>query len=426
MRQDADFVLAPPPQETMKPYSKLLPLLVLAAVAATAALVAPPDASSARWRSWFYKPPANKARTATIARTSATVVLTRGDEWFATRLRRAGYRGPLVQHINLLRVQGPAGPTGPLVRSSMACNDTGFSPPGNQIAWQRDDFCDSFHPYEEMFLHNARGERLVDTRTHAGGVTYILNPASWRVRQFFVTRVTQTLLAEQAATPRRYTGIFLDDVWSGLFQAAGHKDNSLGPDGGSCVRFDCAVAEFESNADWKPAVRGFVDEIRAAVTALGFQLWANTGDDPTYASSFHAWMHEGFAASWGAPGYRTYAPPELIRAIWRRVTSDTKAGKRVVLVGQGGRSQVRRMRFALASYLMVANSRVSFRYSDAYTAASYRQFWTYPEYRKVARLGRALGDRRHVRGGTWQRRFKCGLVRVNLKTHVVGISTNRC
>ncbi len=77
------------------------------------------------------------------------------------------------------------------------------------------------------------------------------------------------------------------------------------------------------------------------------------------------------------------------------------------------------MRFALASYLLVAGDGVAFRYGDASggEAASpgYYQLWRYAEY--DARLGAPTGGR-YQAGGAWRRDFACGYVTADPVSHV--------
>ena len=90
-------------------------------------------------------------------------------------------------------------------------------------------------------------------------------------------------------------------------------------------------------------------------------------------------------------------------------------GKRVILVAQGPKRNVDRMRFGLAAYLMVANRRVAFRYSSVSENDAYRQLWTYRDFNR--RLGKPTSRRIKKGSGVWVRRFSCGVVTVNLVTH---------
>jgi Hypothetical glycosyl hydrolase family 15 len=99
-----------------------------------------------------------------------------------------------------------------------------------------------------------------------------------------------------------------------------------------------------------------------------------------------------------------------IESRWRDINRNVKAGKDMLLVGQGdSRNEIERMRFAHAVYLMVAGPRVSFRFQNA---GNYRELWDYPEYR--LRMGVATGPRRRVSRSIWRRKFAAGISVVNL------------
>ena len=73
-----------------------------------------------------------------------------------------------------------------------------------------------------------------------------------------------------------------------------------------------------------------------------------------------------------------------------------------IAVAQGERDDVERLRFALGSFLLVADQRAYFRYTDD---ATYEQAWLYDDYR--ASLGSPIGGR-YQANGLWRRDFQCG------------------
>ncbi|MGZ6316777.1 MAG: putative glycoside hydrolase, partial [Anaerolineales bacterium] len=101
----------------------------------------------------------------------------------------------------------------------------------------------------------------------------------------------------------------------------------------------------------------------------------------------------------------------LLGSEWARQMSLAEnalaAGKRLVLVAQGGRADFQLQRFALGSYLLITNGNASFRYANA---DSYLQAWVYPNY--DLKLGTPLGAR-YLDGVAWRRDFSNGYVRVN-------------
>jgi hypothetical protein len=371
----------------------------LAVLTASIALLLPATLSAGTIRrAWFYKPPLDGTAVRTIARSHATIVLTKGDQTYRTRLRRAGYRGKVLQYVNGAKVAGPQG----VLRSGSSCNSS-YVPLRNQVAWFRGDFCRFFHPHEGWFLHNSRGERLVK------GNEYLINPGNAGLRRFFRARVLQALVGDARHRRLGYNGIFLDDVWAWLHRVQWRAANS-----------DGTVREYSSQYRYRRAVRGFLGVVRSAANARGFPVWGNIEGHGAYVGSVNGFMDEGFAATWDGQ----YEAPAEIRATWTRVGRATARGKKVILVAQGGRWDGGRMRFGLAAYLMVANGRVSFRYSDLNASGGYRELWNYPELSTA--LGRAVGRRRLVSGTTWRRAFRCAIVVVNLAAHQGEIHKRPC
>jgi hypothetical protein len=117
-------------------------------------------------------------------------------------------------------------------------------------------------------------------------------------------------------------------------------------------------------------------------------------------------MREDFAASWN----NGYMDASAIAGVWATVDRTADAGKSVILVAQGARNDLQRMRFSYAAYLMVAGPSVSFRYSR--DSAGYRELWRYPEY--ALALGPPVRSRRLVGGSTWRRDFASGVALVNM------------
>ena len=90
-------------------------------------------------------------------------------------------------------------------------------------------------------------------------------------------------------------------------------------------------------------------------------------------------------------------------------------GKGLVAVGQGAQDDNERMKFTLASYLLIAQgSQARFRYTrfDSY----YSQMWLYSEYESARKLGSA-GGAYEVSGGVWRRDFEHGHVEVDVQGH---------
>ena len=91
-------------------------------------------------------------------------------------------------------------------------------------------------------------------------------------------------------------------------------------------------------------------------------------------------------------------------------------GKGLLMVGQGPRDDEERMRFTLASYLLVATGQNAFfRYSRF--DYEYNKLWLYPDYDKARAMGAPLGERRAVSLGLWRRDFEHGYVEVDVGEH---------
>jgi hypothetical protein len=93
-------------------------------------------------------------------------------------------------------------------------------------------------------------------------------------------------------------------------------------------------------------------------------------------------------------------------------------GKHIILVSQGRYVDAARQQFAYASYLLIANGKAAFRYSNA---AAYRQVWPYSNYN--INLGTPLGPR-YQSGNLWRRDFTRGYVIVDPVNHTGTIATN--
>jgi len=82
-------------------------------------------------------------------------------------------------------------------------------------------------------------------------------------------------------------------------------------------------------------------------------------------------------------------------------------GKGFLAVAQGERDDLPRMRFALASYLLIAEPGAYFRYGNADT---YEEAWIYDD--ELVQLGAPAGQR-YLQDGAWRRDFECGYVSVD-------------
>jgi hypothetical protein len=179
---------------------------------------------------------------------------------------------------------------------------------------------------------------------------------------------------------------------------------------------DGHVQEFGDDAAWRTAMQGWLAGMRATLGA--WPVWANL----TSGAADSAWdaylpyldggLEESFAVHW-VDGWDDAA---TWTADLDRAETWLGAGKSLIMVGQGARDDLERMRFTLASYMLVARADQAFyRYSryDTY----YHEMWLYPEFDTARALGAPAGSRREVQPGLWRRTFAHGYVEVNLAAH---------
>lgn len=332
------------------------------------------------------------------------LMLRYGAEGLRDELRERGYTGLLPQYLLLFQIFGP----GPYEDGDERCKDD-FTPLQNNVMYTR-DFCEQVHPHEDWFLHNEDGERLyTEERLWNGShaAQYYMNPGSAGFREFWIDQLRRQRDAEWEA-------IFLDNVAATYAHIGRRADNG-----------DGSVAEYDSLEEWQDAVAGMLEEIRAAFPER--PLWGNIVEAPPTAEAWDRYrplldgiQEESFATGWpGDPplGQRAW---EAMLARAERTLAD---GKGVVLYGQGEHSDYARMRFALASYLLVAtpDSRATFRYAHT---SSYEDLWWYPEYGLT--LGAPRGPRYKTWDGLWARDFACGRVVADPGERAGTITMGRC
>ena len=330
---------------------------------------------------WFYMRNTDSTPLATLIARSSVMILSGSDHevGFLQKVRRAGWRKPILEYFDTAFAMGPASAG----RGSCTPGFEGYS---TSVTWRRNDFCNLVNPNESWFLHNGAGHRIV--RTIDGSASwYLMNPASPGWRSFVQNKIRQA--------PRHFhmDGFFLDDVWQTAIRPRSREDTS-----------DGTCRECGSDAHWRNAYLGF---LRAVKRAAGKRpVWINSDNSSGLVRAVDGGMIENMGASWGS----NFMPQSEIESRWRDIDRNIAAGKDMLLVGQGdSRSEVERMRFAHAVYLMVAGPRVSFRFQNA---ADYREFWDYPEYR--LRMGTATGPRHRVSRSVWRRKFTAGVSVVNL------------
>lgn len=356
-----------------------------------------PNSSAVFGLAWFHKPPAEPTTAADLAAQAHYIHLTGlSDVPFRDALRAAGYRGPIYTYTAINGVEGP----GPYKNAAAPCqpNYTGLD---NNLAWQKGDFCTAIHAHESWFLHNSKGERIADDYFGSGHWVYLMNPADPGWQAFSYSRL-QTIRATWG-----YDGVWLDNLDVDLERGLHEEKNS-----------DGQVQEYADTAAWQTGMRSWLAGARAQLGS--WPIWANLVGGPLEATAWDAYapyldgaLEESFAVRW-LDGWRDAATWEADLA---RAERWLAAGKGLVLVGQGAQDDQVRLRFTLASYLLVAqDDRTFFRYTrfDSY----YSNLWLYPEYNTARALGAPLGPRTEVRPGVWQRPFAGGYVEVDVAGHI--------
>jgi len=314
------------------------------------------------------------------------------DILFRKKLRGAGYKGPIYTYILANTVEGP----GPYKDASEDCAP-GYKPYDNNMAWETDDFCLYIHPNESWFLHNGKGERLFNDYFGNGRLGYLMDPANTGWQEFSYSRL------EQVRDEWGYDGLWLDNLDLDLDRPAASEDNS-----------DGRVQEYETDAAWREGVKGWLAGLRARLG--NWPVWANLVAKDLDADSWDPYlpyldgaMDESFAVRWVDDRRKAEEWASQIERAERWLA----AGKGLVLVGQGPKDEESRMRFTLASYMLVARGDNSFfRYSrfDSF----YFQLWLYSEYDTARALGAPTGPREEISPGVWRREFEYGYVEVDL------------
>lgn len=327
-----------------------------------------------------------------------------GMDDFRDEVEKAGFKGRLLQYQTTFQILGP----GPYKDATEDC-DNDYTPVNNNPMWT-DDFCELVHEHEDWFLHNGKGERLYIRKDNWDGkwiYGYYMNPASEGFRTFWVDQF------KRQRNDQEWKAIFLDNVAIDYNYLRRRPNNQ-----------DGTVQEFDSTAEWQEAMRGLLKHMRQALPDVEF--WGNMIEGPIKENGWDfaydlldGFQEERFATSW-------LARDRLTAAEWntmlKRIERTLGKGKRVAMIAQGEENDLDRMRFAFASYLLVAteDNRAYFRY--AYSR-EYHEFWWYPEY--MLNLGPPLGAR-YQKEGQWMRDFACGRVAVNPATFQTSIELRTC
>jgi hypothetical protein len=325
---------------------------------------------------WFYKPPDDNSLPI-LAENFDTFILTHKDEAQRDTLKSLGVKSPIYVYLQLVEIRDPG-----------SCTET---PQGNQVAFQPGDFCEINEKHPDWFLLDINGNRIVDRDS------YYMDPGNSEYRTFWLQRANA--LQEQF----HWDGIFIDNVEASLSKLT---EEGIVP------------ANYPNDASYQTAIEGFLAYLRDnyfqphgqpvlanIISIEDWNVWLR------YLQYLDGAMIESFAVDW-SNDYRSPENWELqMEAVDRALSQD----KALILVSQSEGPDPDRQQFALASYLLVANEKVSFRYTDA---AGYREILLFDNY--ALDLGKPLGPRKKE-ADSWRRDFGNGTILVNPQKHTAEI-----
>ena len=330
----------------------------------------------------FYKPPSNSTATA-VAGTFDFLILSAMDEPFRNQLISNGYNNTILQYFGSVGIQDPG-----------SCTAT---PRLNQVAYKPGDFCSISRNFPDWFLLDVNGQRIPAS---PGSDTYRMDPGHPAWRWFFLKRV----LDYQAQNG--WSGLFLDNLEASLsfIQRDGRR-----------------LAKYPDDASYQAAVRGFLQNLKVNYAqAYNRPIVANIiarRDDASwygYLQYLDGAMQESWAVDWALDQYISVDRWKSHLALAEMTQNQ---GKHIILVSQGRYVDTTRQQFAYASFLLIANGKAAFRYTNK---AAYRQVWPYSNYR--IDLGTPLGPR-YQTGSLWRRDFTNGYVVVDPVNHTATIFT---
>ena len=352
------------------------PLSTEAIPTATRAPVSSPSVENIVQLAWFYKPPADEQIPLLIGRFDF-FILTNHDEPEREYIRSLGENGPFYEYLLLAEIQDPG-----------SCTS---QPNGNQVAFRRGDFCMISQEHPDWFLLDTRSRRVSNERGY-----YYMDPGNEGFRAFWLER------ARELQQTYQWDGLFLDNAEASL---------------GKYKEMNVRLMQYEDDASLQAAVKGFLSFLKQNYfTPMNRTVYANIVASrdasiwPQYLQYVDGAMLENFAVDW-----RTALSLDEWQEQIEMIQYAQAQGKRMILVAQGGQTDVQRQEFAFSSYLLVADGQTVFRYAHH---SAYREIWWYETYQLD--LGAPLGPF-YKDGNSWKRTFENGLVTVNPVTQTASI-----
>jgi hypothetical protein len=299
---------------------------------------------------WFSRKPTNLSLYE-LAQRYHIFIFTRKEEYVRDLLRSYGVKTPILHYMRLDAIQDPG-----------SCSER---PSGNNAAYRPGDFCEISAHHPDWFLLDEAGQRISTSTNY-----YYMNLNSLGWREFYVAR------ANEMHTKFGWDGIFMDNAISGT----------------EITRAD---------------MLNFMTYVQTHYEGL---IYANTGGlskeyQGAYDAPLDGVLHEAWSLGWKSQ----YLSPSTWQTHLTRAEQAQNEGLNLILVAQGSSEDSEKLVFSLASYLLIANGRASFRYGS-----QYREAIRYPN---VQALGQPNG-RRYAVGSAWQRDFENGYVTVDPSKHI--------
>lgn len=338
---------------------------------------------------WFYQPPSNISLNA-LAEKFDVYVLSKGDEAARDALLDLGEKPEqFAIYLTSDAVNDPC-------RGRCPCDKR---PLRNNAAWKIGDICELKDNHPDWFLRDKDGD-LVSLKRGVWGYTfYWMDPGNQGWREFFLRRARELL------TITGYDELHLDNIDASLFRF---------------TREDVVLRDYPDDRGWQAATieflrflqdRHFGDSEQTVVANITGHPGDVVGIWGDYLAYLDGTMDEGFAVSW-ATGY-------VSRRYWetsmRKAELTIASGKKTLLVSQGSEDAHHHQTFAYASYLLLADHNVYFRYTDS---QDYHSDWAFDNY--LLNLGVPRGGR-YLDDGIWRRKFSNGAVWVDPVAHESGI-----
>lgn len=330
---------------------------------------------------WFYKPPVYDSQIDYLIENFSFFILTKNDEWLRDQIFAEIEDVEIPQYL-LFNV----------IYNNEECLN---SPWQNQVAFRIDDFCWIQREHPDWFLRNDAGKIITED------INLFIDPQADGWLEFYVERVNES------QTDFGWDGIFFDNLDASL-----NRFTSRGIE----------LATYTTDDAYVAANVSFLKEFHE-IYALPNEknLYANITFLPTDSDAVEAYLLylDGFMLEdWATDWHDGYQDVDQWTAKLAIVRDAVDNDKKVFLVSQGNEVDYEHQLFAYASYLLVANENVFYRYTDA---EAYNQIWFFDIY--DTDLGIPLTNY-YTSEGVYYRDFSNGVVMVDPYESIAEIHLN--